>query len=435
MQIILFMTLSGSLLFLMVNLIQFFKPKIFSLRQRHNLLKIALLLHFIPLPILIFFIKRIILKFFPPKTVSSFVYYGYEKLLFIGKDKIGGTDAFFNEFFVFGLWILISFCVLLFQIYKRQKFRNLVLKASNQIIDPEILNIMEKYKTELGIKKNIFIYQTGADISPFTTGISKPIIVIPYIDNKFQMKTAIYHELCHIKNNDGLILLLRVIMCCIYWFNPVVYFLNKSLENSCELVCDEKVTYDMDRDDRLQYGYFIIDISTKKSNKKYVSAFSSDKDIIKERLDFIMKPRKKSKKLTIAIAGALCLVSIFPAFAYEMPNVIYLETLSNNDTLKSDKEFIKFTPDGQEQNNIESELLHRSVFIADDGTIYNVSNETETQLFCSHSYVSGIYQKHILNGKGGCTTYYYENAKICSKCNNIILGSVTNKVIFQKCIH
>ena len=230
MQIILFMTLSGSLLFLMVNLIQFFKPKIFSLRQRHNMLKITLLLHFIPLPILIFFIKRIILKLFPPETVNSFVYYGYEKLLFIGKDKIGGTDAFFNEFLVFGLWIFISVCVLLFQIWKRQKFRRLVLKASNQIINCEILNIMEKYKTELGIKKNIFIYQTGADISPFTTGISKPIIVIPYIDNKFQMRIAIYHELCHIKNNDGLILLLRVIMCCIYWFNPVVYFLNKSLE-------------------------------------------------------------------------------------------------------------------------------------------------------------------------------------------------------------
>ena len=354
MQIILFMTLSGSLLFLMVNLIQFFKPNIFSLRQRHNMLKIALLLHFIPLPILIFFIKRIILKLFPPETVNSFVYYGYEKLLFIGKDRIGGTYAFFNEFLVFGLWIFISFCVLLFQIWKRQKFRRLVLKASNKIIDYEILNIIDKYKTELGIKKNIFIYQTGADISPFTTGILKPIIVTPNINNTFQMRTAIYHELCHIKNNDGLILLLRVIMCCIYWFNPIVYFLSKSLENNCELICDEKVTHGMDRDDRLQYGYFIIDISTKKSNKKYASAFSNDKNIIKERLDFIMKPRKKSKKLTVAIAGALCLVSIFPAFAYEMPNVIYLETLSNNDILKSDKEFIKFTPNGQEQNIIKS---------------------------------------------------------------------------------
>ena len=434
MQIILFMTLSGSLLFLMVNLIQFFKPNIFSLRQRHNMLKIALLLHFIPLPILIFFIKRIILRLFPSKTVSSFVYYGYEKLLFIGKDKIGGTDAFFNEFLVFGLWIFISFCVLLFQIWKRQKFRRLVLKASNKIIDYEILNIIDKYKTELGIKKNIFIYQTGADISPFTTGISKPIIVIPYIDNKFQMRIAIYHELCHIKNNDGLILLLRVIMCCIYWFNPIVYFLSKSLENNCELICDEKVTHGMDRDDRLQYGYFIIDISTKKSNKKYASAFSNDKNIIKERLDFIMKPRKKSKKLTVAIAGALCLVSIFPAFAYEMPNVIYLETLSNNDILKSDKEFIKFTPNGQEQNNIKSELLHCSVFIADDGTIYNVSNETETQLFCNHSYVSGTYQKHVLNGKGGCTTYYYD-AKMCSKCNKIVLGDVTGQLTLVKCPH
>ena len=276
MQIILFMTLSGSLLFLMVNLIQLFKPKIFSLIQRHNLLKISLLLHFVPLPILIFFIKRIILKLFPPKTVSPFVYYSYEKVLVIGKDKIGGTDAFFNEFLVFGLWIFISVLVLLFQTWKCQKFRRLVLKASNEILDCGILNIMEEYRTELGIKKNIFIYKTGVDISPFTIGILKPIIIIPYIDNKFQKRTAIYHELCHIKNNDGLILLLRVIMCCIYWFNPIVYFLNKSLENSCELVCDEKVTHGMDRDDRLQYGYFIIDISTKKPNKKYVSAFSSD---------------------------------------------------------------------------------------------------------------------------------------------------------------
>ena len=346
MQIILFMTLSGSLLFLIVNLIQFFKPKIFSLTQRHNMLKIALLLHFIPLSILIFFIKRIILRLFPPKTVNSFIYYGYEKILIIGKDKICGTDAFLNEFLVFGLWIFISVCVLLFQIWKRQKFRRLVLKASNQIIDYEMLNIMEKYKTELGIKKNIFIYKTGADISPFTTGISKPIIVIPYIDNKFQMRTAIYHELCHIKNNDGLTLLLRVIMCCIYWFNPIVYFLNKSLENSCELVCDEKVTHGMDKDDRLKYGYFIIDISTKKSNKKYVSAFSSDKDIIKERLEFIMKPRKKTKKLAMIIAVLFCFISILPSFTYEMPKILYLDkSLDNTDILKSDGDFVQFIPD------------------------------------------------------------------------------------------
>lgn len=346
MQIILFMTLSGSLLFLMVNLIQFFKPKIFSLRQRHNLLKIALLLHFIPLPILIFFIKRIILRLFPPKTVSSFIYYGYEKVLIIGKDKMFVTDAFFNEFFVFGLWIFISVCILLFQIYKRQKFRRLVLKASNQIIDFEILNIIDNYKTELAVKKNIFIYQTGADISPFTTGILKPIIVIPCIDNKFQKRTAIYHELCHIKNNDAIILLLRVLVCCIYWFNPIVYFLNKALENSCELICDEKVTHDMDKDGRLQYAYFIIDISTKKSNKKYVNTFSSDKDIVKERLNFIIKYRNKSKKLAVAISVVLCLISILPTFAYEMPKVLYLDkSLDDTDILKSDGDFVAFIPD------------------------------------------------------------------------------------------
>ena len=147
-----------------------------------------------------------------------------------------------------------------------------------------------------------------------------------------------------------------------------------------------------------------------------------------------MKPRKKSKKLTVAIASALCLVSIFPAFAYEMPKVISLEPLSNNDVLKSDEDFIEFIPDGQELDNIESELLHRSVFIADDGTIYNVSNETETQLFCNHSYVSGTYKEHIKNSKGGCTTHYY-NAKICSKCNKIVLGEIIGQTTLVKCPH
>ena len=132
-------------------------------------------------------------------------------------------------------------------------------------------------------------------------------------------------------------------MCCIYWFNPIVYFLNKALENNCELVCDEKVTHGMDKDDRMQYGYFIIDISTKKSNKKYVSAFSSDKDIIKERLHFIMKSINKSKKITFIIAVILCFISIFPVFAYKIPKILYLyKYLSHTDILKSDGHFIRF---------------------------------------------------------------------------------------------
>lgn len=435
MKIILFMTLSGSMLFLMLKLIEFLKIKAFNIQQKYKIFKIALLIHFIPLPMFVFCMKTIFLKWFPLKPINNFAYYQYEKLLIITNERLEWTSSFFNEFFIFAIWIVVAVLILLFQIFKHQKFRNLTLKASNEITDFFILNIVDEYRTKLGIKRNISIYQTGADISPFTIGILKPIIVIPHIDDRFRIKTAIYHELCHIKNNDGLVLLLRVFMRCIYWFNPVTYFLNKELENSCELVCDEKVTQDMNRNDRLQYGYFIIDISTRKTNKKYVSAFSNDKDIIKERLDCIMNPRKKSKKLAVVIAGILCFVSIVPAFAYDMPKILNVENKNNYDlSLKSDGDFMKFVPEGQEDSDSINKVLHRSAFISDDGKIYDINEESETKLFCNHSYVNGTYQKHIKNSNGGCTIYYY-NAKLCSKCGNMILGDIINEITFKKCTH
>lgn len=46
-----------------------------------------------------------------------------------------------------------------------------------------------------------------------------------------------------------------------------------------------------------------------------------------------------------------------------------------------------------------------------------------------------LFQDHITNSKGGCTMYYYENAKRCKKCGIIDRGELTYKVTYTKCTH
>ena len=442
MEIILFMTLSGSLLFLVISIISHFKWYIFDRNKKYEMLKICLLLHFIPLPIFMFFIKGFAQKIIPANMLNTIntAYYGNEKVFILGSEVFASTKGFFYEFSILGLWVFISVLILILQIYKYMKCKNIVLKASYEVKDTEILDILYKYKDKLDIKKrNIRIYKTNANVSPFTMGVLNPIIIIPNIDDDFKIETAICHELCHIKNNDGIFIFLRNIMLIIYWFNPVVYYLSRSLTQSSELVCDKRVTEGMSKYDRFMYARFIIDAATMKLNTtKYSNALKSDnsEEAIKERLDYIMKPTKANKKLAGVIAAVICAVSVTPAFAYDAPKVLEFKDTGNTvNSLKSDNDFTKFVDDTHTEGNDLNTVVHKSFFKAADGTIYEYYGEAEPQWFCKHSYVDGVMQDHITNSKGGCTMYYYEDAKRCKKCGVIDRGELTYRIIYEKCTH
>ena len=443
MQIILFMTLSGSLLFLMISLIFRLKRDIFDQNKKYEMLKICLFMHFLPLPVFIFFIKSLAQKIIPENILNTMntAYYGDEKIFILGSNTFASTKDFFYEFSILGLWIFVSVLILIFQIYKYMKCKNIVLKTSYEVKDTEILDILHKYVDKLDIKKqNICIYKTNANVSPFKMGVLNPIIIIPNIDDDFRIETAICHELCHIKNNDGIFIFLRNIMLIIYWFNPVVYYISKSLVQSSELVCDKMVTEGMDKNERFKYASFIIDAATMKLNSKYSNALkdNSSEKTIKERLDYIMKTTKVNKKLSgVIVATVICAVSITPAFAYDAPRVLKFEGTSDivNNSLKSDNDFSEFADDSHIEDIELNKVIHSSFFKADDGAIYEYSGETEPQWFCKHSYVDGVFRNHITDSKGGCTMYYYEDAKRCKKCGVINTGELTYKTIYTKCPH
>ena len=160
MGIILFMTLSGSLLFLMISLISHFKRDIFDQNKRYEMLKVCLLMHFLPLPVFIFAIKSLAQKFIPTNILNTIntSYYGYENVFILKSETFASTKGFFYEFLILGVWAFISVLISIFQMYKYTRCKNIVLKVSFEIKDIEILNILHRYKSKLNIKKIMFVF-------------------------------------------------------------------------------------------------------------------------------------------------------------------------------------------------------------------------------------------------------------------------------------
>ena len=158
-------------------------------------------------------------------------------------------------------------------------------------------------------------------------GFFRPRIILPVgeLEDK-ELSYIFVHELTHYKQRDMFYKWLIQIVVCAHWFNPFVYLLEREVNKSCELSCDEKVLSVLDEKAKREYGDTLI--SFLKSNNLYKNSLASvtlteGAEQLKERLGAIMKFRKKSK-VVIAITSiftiAVC-VCFFVTRAYAAPSV------------------------------------------------------------------------------------------------------------------
>ncbi len=85
-------------------------------------------------------------------------------------------------------------------------------------------------------------------------GFFRPRIILP--THELEDKELFYifvHELIHYKQRDMFYKWLIQIVMCAHWFNPFIYLLEKEVNKSCELSCDEKVISVLDDTARHEY--------------------------------------------------------------------------------------------------------------------------------------------------------------------------------------
>ncbi|NOY36834.1 MAG: hypothetical protein GXO83_04600 [Chlorobi bacterium] len=111
--------------------------------------------------------------------------------------------------------------------------------------DQQWVQCLGELARKVGLKRNLGIMVHPGIRIPFVTGIFKPVILVPlslltgYTTG--QIEAILIHELEHIRRFDLLARQVTLWIRTIYFYHPVIWWMDRLLENDRELCCDQVV--------------------------------------------------------------------------------------------------------------------------------------------------------------------------------------------------
>lgn len=242
------------------------------------------------------------------------------------------------------LWATIAFALLIRKITMYQSFVRFVKAGRTEVSDIEILNTLADIGETVGVKKPVELFVNPLISSPMLLGFFRPYIILPSIElNGTELAHIMRHELTHYKHLDMFYKWFVQITVCLHWFNPFVYLMAKEINKCCELSCDEAIIRTLDKDEKKAYGDTLLNSLNAighYNDKLAAVTLTECAEQLKERLDAIMKFKKKSKvaiAITLVLTAMLC-IGATTIGAYAAPTV---NKDNVNDTLLTNSKVIR----------------------------------------------------------------------------------------------
>jgi beta-lactamase regulating signal transducer with metallopeptidase domain len=178
--------------------------------------------------------------------------FGTDKIFSIGSTVVLGDTGWSGttssaptwSLLVAGLWLL---GVLLWsaRYYRRLCEYKQVVRNATPVADTSLLAIMVTWKRRLHLHRQVRLVTTEVNVSPFTTGLLQPVVVIPQIvltsGNNDLIEASIAHELVHVARWDSLWQRLQHLIHGVFFFHPVVWVTGARLHHERERICDTTV--------------------------------------------------------------------------------------------------------------------------------------------------------------------------------------------------
>ncbi len=184
----------------------------------------------------------------------------------------------------------------------------------NSIKNKEFDEILNQCKNEIGINRNIQIIKQNFVSAPALIGIFSPQILMPvYTENmsKEDLRFVILHELGHYKRKDLWLNELLLFLQCVYWFNPIIWYLFKNFRADIELLNDNFVLKKIGTDKSKDYAKSLVTVlgySRKISLVPKMICMSDGKKNVERRIKMIkLKEQFKKHKIAIPI---ICIIFI-----------------------------------------------------------------------------------------------------------------------------
>lgn len=179
------------------------------------------------------------------------------------------------------------------------------IKRRRQLVtDDAVLSLYRDCCNHQKLKRNPVLYSCSYLPSPMTMGFLRQFLVIPdsLLKGENNLSLVFQHELTHYHRGDVYYKWLMQTTLCLHWFNPLIHLSAQSMDEACELSCDDKVLHHLSQEEKQEYGFTLISclkpaVSPKKST---VGTFlCRDAREVKNRLKAIRHHRPVSGKTIV----------------------------------------------------------------------------------------------------------------------------------------
>jgi uncharacterized protein (TIGR03435 family) len=142
------------------------------------------------------------------------------------------------------IWLFGCVVILLTWYMGWRRLTNVVRNAT-PIRRGRELDILRSLEARAGIKTPTTLVSSNTSLEPGVFGLMKPALVWPRGIAKHltvgQLEALLAHEVCHVRRRDNLVAAVHMAVEALFWFHPLVWWLETRLVDERERACDEEV--------------------------------------------------------------------------------------------------------------------------------------------------------------------------------------------------
>ena len=127
---------------------------------------------------------------------------------------------------------------------RQRAFARQVAGARHLVQGPEA-ELLERVGRRLGLRRRVGLALLPGSQEAGVFGVFRPVLVLPEQMPRHlteaELEAIFLHELVHVRRRDNLVANLHMALCCLFWFHPLVWLLDRRLLAEREEACDERV--------------------------------------------------------------------------------------------------------------------------------------------------------------------------------------------------
>ncbi len=166
------------------------------------------------------------------------------------------------------------------------------------------------------------VYVTDRINAPFTLGLLRPKIYLPYSLEKEYYESVILHERVHIARKDVWMKYLAIGTLGLFWFQPILWFAYRLFINDMESACDEAVLRKKGVEFREEYARSLLEVTCETEKVRGV-AIGYGNGEIKARIRNVMNYEPAgTKKRILAISLCILFTVVAIPISWQVPRVV-----------------------------------------------------------------------------------------------------------------